>query len=653
MKRMALVALPWAVADRPSGALASLAPHARQKCPDWQIDCYYLYLEVAMEVGIPLYQQLTERAMDLGEILYAGLFYPERREAVSARLASALGEMGLQLADEMHFPQATYGADRTYASIAEQVLAILERHLLASVERLSSYDVVGFTTSFGQLYGNLFVSARLKERQPLVQTLLGGSSISSAVGPSILREYLCVDYIVQGEGELPLVALLRKLGAGERGGTEPRGVLSRANLEQSPTGVASWEVTNMDELPLPDYGGYAELVEKIDILWTVPIEGSRGCWWDRGKRTGNPRNTCYFCNLNVQWDGYRQKSVDRLVREIDELSTRYANPLLFFLDNIIRTKGVEELSERVKAHNKDYLLFYEMRAHMSPYEILCLWEMGLRWGQFGIEALSTPYLKRIGKGTSTIQNLQAMKTCYELNINNMANLIVDFPGSTEEEVLQTRDAILQYAIMYHPLRVVSFEIGIGSTVEQLRDAFGVTNVRNADFWKVGLPDEVYERLLLFNRSGDFPHADWSPVRDAVETWGQVYQAARASPYQHVVTYADGGTFLKIVDARSGIPQLRVLQGWEREVYLACMEIIRYTDLVERLTDGSAASIARLDGLLDELTGKLLMYREDGKCLSLAPAVFPDLAARRIRNAHARGRGTSRPAEAQAARSLAG
>ena len=61
------------------------------------------------------------------------------------------------------------------------------------------------------------------------------------------------------------------------------------------------------------------------------------------------------------------------------------------------------MGKALAAHGKDYVLFYELRANLSPYELLCMEEGGLRYVQFGIESLSSSYLKRIGKGTTTIQ----------------------------------------------------------------------------------------------------------------------------------------------------------------------------------------------------------------------------------------------------------
>jgi radical SAM superfamily enzyme YgiQ (UPF0313 family) len=122
----------------------------------------------------------------------------------------------------------------------------------------------------------------------------------------------------------------------------------------------------------------------------------------------------------------------------------------------------------------------------------------LRKTQFGIEGLSTAFLRRIGKGTTVIQNLQAMRVCTELGIDNDANLIVDFPGSTPAEVAETARTILDYALGFSPLNVTRFHLGVDSTVDTLRAEFGLRNVRNKDLYRVGMPEDVWARLQLLD-----------------------------------------------------------------------------------------------------------------------------------------------------------
>jgi hypothetical protein len=392
----------------------------------------------------------------------------------------------------------------------------------------------------------------------------------------------------------------------------------------------------MDALPIPDFAPYVELAQRYALDWRLPIEGSRGCWWDRTRRHGNPKATCYFCNLNVQWGGYRQKSVPRLVDEVKQLTERHANPQIYVLDNIIRAEGIEELAAGLAGLGKDLEFFYEMRANVSPYQLLLLWEAGLRGIQVGVEGLSTAYLKRIGKGTATIQNLQIMKTCAELGISNAgANLITWFPGSTRAEVEETVETIRRYALALEPCNVARFALGVDSTVDKLRAELGVTNVRNSDWLRTGLPEELWRRMSLLDLSYDDAGgtADWTPVVEACAAWRRLWNAGP----RPLLVYHDGGTFMRILDRRAGDsgPQpIHLLPARARDLYVHCLEIRSFDALAERFAAGGDEARAKLRAFLSRMVAAGLMFTESDKYLALALAPSPQAAARRLRAAHA-------------------
>jgi ribosomal peptide maturation radical SAM protein 1 len=631
--KVVLVALPWSALHRPSAALGALAPYLRRECPGAVVECRFAYMNTARRIGQAFYEFLSELAHDAGELLYAALYYPERRAAVKDYMSKLLAERKSGLDDKLFIDRSIFGRVTSWEQVFEQVLTLLERQIdELAAEVAKNFDVVGMTTCFGQLYGNLLLSKKAKALSPSLKTVLGGSTVSGSVGPSLMGEYPFVDFIVQGEGELPLAAIVRSVQHGQAVADDLKGILTRTNYAANAFGVDLWEVPNMDALPLPDFHGYSEVADELGLAWFVSVEGSRGCWWDRGKRTGNVKATCYFCNLNVQWNGYREKSIARLADEVKQLSDEYENSSVFFLDNIIRTQGVDELGKALLSHGKEYVTFYELRANLSPYELLCMEEAGLRFVQYGIESLSTSYLKRIGKGTTTIQNLQAMKSCQELGIWNNANLIIHFPGSLESEVREQCEVILNYALAYQPMRTATFHLGLGSTVDYLASEFGATNITNALFWKVGLPDDVFKRLVLFDRSCDYPKVDWTPLKQAIEQWRKVWGRALGTQMRQVLFYVDGGNHLRIGDSRSGKLRTTLLEGLEREIYLECMEIKSLNALIATFGEARAGE---LRAFLDLAVAAKLMFEEGGKYLSLAPAFTRDAAAKRIRAAHER------------------
>jgi ribosomal peptide maturation radical SAM protein 1 len=621
---LGLIAMPWSHVARPSAAIAALAAYVRRERPAASVHCHYAYLEIAEQLGVASYQAIAEHCYNLGELLYMPLLYPDKA-------ANARAQFGRLAATQLSAPSPDFmgPALASWEAAFDHILRILDAHVQALALRVArACDVVGLTTCFGQLFANLALAQRLKQHAPHLTVILGGSTISGPVGPSLLREYPWVDYIIQGEGEQPLVALLATLQTAETSTHPPAGVLTRATAAQQPDGVPLSEVHHMDTLPIPSYDEYAEAAEAMGLDWQLPIEGSRGCWWDRARRTANPRNTCYFCNLNVQWQGYREKTVPRLVAELKALSERYTNLDIYFLDNILRHHGIADLASAIGALGKDFSIFYEVRAHLSPFALLLLWEAGLTQVQFGIEGLSAGLLKRIGKGTSVIQNLQAMKTCKELGITHGSNLLINFPGATPDEVTETAQNIMQYALSFEPCSLTHFTLGQGSTVETLRDHFGITNVRNREWFRAGLPEEVWRRLRLLDVEYDDTSspADWSSVVAACDRWRDIYTQSTAP----LLFYQDGGSFLRIQDSRGPAFRTGTFTGMEREIYLFCSEIRSFMAIVQQFAHAYHVSPATIQTVLGGFLQDHLMFAEQHKYLSLAVAPSPQAAARRIR-----------------------
>jgi ribosomal peptide maturation radical SAM protein 1 len=618
--KLALVAMPWSIAERPSAALGALSAHVRRRRPDVEVVSHYEYVRVALEVGFAAYGAVANEFY-MGDLLYMPLLYPEKRSGVRDAFVDWIRAQG-------RAPAELGGA--SWDDVLARLEAGFRRRLDTLAGELAGQDVIGMTTCFGQLFPNLALALRLRELGSAARIVLGGSTVSARVGPSLLDEYPYIDHVIQGEGERPLVGYLDALARGDDPGAVP-GVVARGGAV-----AALSETPDLDELPLPDFAPYVELARRHGFDWRLPIEGSRGCWWDRTRRHGNPKATCYFCNLNVQWGGYREKSVGRLVDEVKTLTETNHNTQIYFLDNIIRHEGVEELAAGLAALGKDLEFFYEMRANVSPYELLVLWEAGLRGLQVGIEGLSTDYLRRIGKGTTAIQNLQIMKTCAELGVSNAsANLITTFPGSTAAEVAETVRVIRRFALAYEPCNLARFALGVDSTVDRRREEFGIRNVRNKDWLRAGLPEEVWRRLQLLDLSFDDGGgtADWTPVAEACADWRRLWDEG----HRPLLSYLDGGTFVKVIDRRAGkgAPQpVRLLEARAREIYLDCLEIRSFEQIAVRHHLGAADQRRRLRAFLEKLVGWGLMFGENDRYLSLALAPSPQAAARRIRAAHA-------------------
>src|SRR5207247_191818 len=119
------------------------------------------------------------------------------------------------------------------------------------------YDVVGFTTTFAQLFASLAVARELRRLDPSVKVVLGGAGVSFEAGPSVLAEYPFVDHVIQGDGEAQLLELLDRLDGPAPAAPKALAVLgSRPAASAAP---ASLYLSDLDRLPAPDFDRYPEL----------------------------------------------------------------------------------------------------------------------------------------------------------------------------------------------------------------------------------------------------------------------------------------------------------------------------------------------------------------------------------------------------------
>src|SRR5258708_38082857 len=101
----------------------------------------------------------------------------------------------------------------------------------------------------------LLTALELKRRGPEAAIVLGGPGLTGKIGGSLLRSFDFLDYIVNGEGERPLVSLidaLAKAPAGQR--ADVKGVFHLRSDSQAQHEVN--QLPDLADLPVPDYTSY-------------------------------------------------------------------------------------------------------------------------------------------------------------------------------------------------------------------------------------------------------------------------------------------------------------------------------------------------------------------------------------------------------------
>lgn len=496
------------------------------------------------------------------------------------------------------------------------------------------YGLVGFSMSLCQMTSTLYLIRQIKKRHSKITVVVGGAPFHAETIPGLFRIFPEIDAVVMGEGERPLERivghLLRKRELEDFPGTD--GVITR---HSDPFGKDPQfsQLPNLDRLPYPDYDDYFRQLASFGpdktFFPTLPAEFSRGCWWRNPNSSGRTRG-CTFCNLNLQWTGYRAKSPQRAADEIDALTSRYRTVHVALTDNLLPRHASGDIFERIGALGKDLDLFAELRPTTSPDLLSRLRAAGVREVQIGIEALSSRLLRRLNKGTSAIRNLETMKHCESLGIVQRSNLIIAFPGSDPEDVRQTLRA-LEFALPFRPLKIVRFWLGVGSRVFGAPEKYGLQAVFNHPRYRAIFPPDAVTalRLPVQGYRGDraFQLRLWKPVEKKVRQWERAYAALKNSGTGPILAYRDGREFLLIRQRTpDGDPIHHRLSGTSRRIYLYCSQNRSLKKIRRQFPTFAGEQIA---DFLNMMVEKRLMFEENGRFLSLA--VPADGQARRTLN----------------------
>jgi len=622
--RIALLSTPWPLFNRPSIQLGALKAFVQREFPQGNVDAHPLYLDVAESLGYDLYRPISERNW-LSESCFAALLHPDRIPLIERFWKRHSKDLSLR---------------RDFREICSDLQDAATRILASS--SWSSYQLVGLSICYGQLTSSLYFIQKIKEAAPETKIVVGGSACAGDMGASLLKAFPAIDFVVSGEGEKPLLHLARQLFRPRLPG-EPEslpapfpGLLTRL----SGPGSGFSQVTDLDDLPVPDFSDYfdrlAAMVPEKRFLPRLPLEMSRGCWW-RKTSVKATRRGCAFCNLNVQWNGYRTKSPEKISAEIRSLVETYRVLSLAFMDNLLPPNNLRDLFQPIKALGKDFRFFGEIRAAVARRDLLAMADAGMVEVQVGIEALSSRLLEKLNKGTTAIQNLEVMRSCEASDLPRLAsNLITHFPGSDGVDVKETL-ANLPYACFFRPLKAVRFWLGYGSPVWLDPRAYGIRRTGNHLHYAKLFPPEILGRLTLMIQGyqGGVKEQErlWRPVKQALKDWERSYGALHRSPgCGPILSYQDGGDFLVIRERRTGTDDMtHRLQGTSRGIYLFCEENRGIKEILNRYPGfGEEKVIPFLTMMVD----KKLMFREGERYLSLA---VPIRGYGRSREQRARGK----------------
>ena len=217
-------------------------------------------------------------------------------------------------------------------------LILVQSSVRSTVERLvadGQPDLVGLSVMTFQRATALQIAELIKTLRPSARVVVGGFDPSLA--PDAYEASGAIDFIVQGEGERTLCALLRAIehesdrfsGIAGLSYRTPTGWVRNTARPVIPLASEDLRLPNREARVLR---GYTLLGRPVDV-----VETSRGCTFD-----------CSFCSIiEMRGRNFHPYPIDRVLADIADARAHGANAIFFVDDNI--TLDVERFAELCEA----------------------------------------------------------------------------------------------------------------------------------------------------------------------------------------------------------------------------------------------------------------------------------------------------------------
>jgi anaerobic magnesium-protoporphyrin IX monomethyl ester cyclase len=327
---------------------------------------------------------------------------------------------------------------------AEIYDAMTKDHGLEEIEariKESGADVVGVTSSTSTIVAALDVLKVAKKVNPGVITILGGVHPTFCYEELLTENPDIVDIVVRGEGEITILDLLKRIGAGEDY-EDIEGLAFSRNGKMIVTPEREF-IEDLDIIPMA-----WDLIEWEDYRYFVipgsrlgVISSSRGCDAD-----------CTFCSQQKFWkQQWRGRDAEKVVDEIQFLRDEYDVNVVLIADEyptkdrerweamldllIERDLGVYLLMEtRVEDIVRDEDILHKYR------------QSGIVHVYIGVEATDQKTLDMIKKDISVEQSQQAIRLLHEHGMITETSFVLGFPDETKASIART----FKLAKLYNP-----------------------------------------------------------------------------------------------------------------------------------------------------------------------------------------------------------
>lgn len=318
-----------------------------------------------------------------------------------------------------HGPFAAFGPYYHFGDFYEEIILKIRRY---------NPDLIAISSLFSPYHREVLTLANTCKRKLAIPIVVGGAHASAC--PDLMLKDKSIDFVIRGEGEKPLVALIEQIRGEKKWSVVPNLVYRK---EEQIIYNALEKNFLLKDLPPPDSTDFPPSIYQLRGKPLAFILSSRGCPWN-----------CSFCSVHkVFHEGYRERDVEDILAEMHELYKKGIRVFDFEDDNLTFNKerllqlchGISEQFPRedielVAMNGVSYLA-------LDLERLEALWSAGFRELNLSLVSSNQDINKKCHRPFSLEHFKTTVMLAHRLGFAIVSYQILGLPGESLESMKET------------------------------------------------------------------------------------------------------------------------------------------------------------------------------------------------------------------------
>ncbi len=288
-------------------------------------------------------------------------------------------------------------------------------------------DIVGITTTTPEQDLAYRISSVIKGIDSEIRVVFGGTH--STFMPDDVLKRDCVDFVIRGEGEIPLLRLVSEIDRGSRNWSK----VPSLSFKENGTVIHNKRCSlhdDLDELPPPAWENL--LLPENYTLKHRSVIASRGCPY-----------SCSFCSDKRYWGRSRTRSPQKVVEEIEGIVGKFQDTEeIYFIDGSLthNRRFVDELCSGLVSRGLRLKYYCTARFDSINESMLAsLKEAGFYALFLGAESGDDEVLRSMKKKIDAETIVKKVDLIKRSGIGTMVSILVGVPNESERSLKKTID----------------------------------------------------------------------------------------------------------------------------------------------------------------------------------------------------------------------